>query len=176
MRMTQAEIIARVKQRAKNNFRTGLNCAECVFEAVLSQIDVQLPPETMCVVTGFGGGVGRFGDTCGALAGAVAALGAVYGRRQVPTDPKAATQELYGNPGLYRLFHRLPTEFQRRFGSTQCRVLTSPWQETWRCREKLLFCRNLAMESAALAAAMAFPKDLPLWGSGKLRENGEAAG
>jgi ADP-ribosylglycohydrolase len=42
----------------------------------------------MCVMTGFGGGGGHFGDTCGALVGAMAALGAVYGRREVPTDAK----------------------------------------------------------------------------------------
>ena len=79
--MTPEEVIAKVKARAKANFKTGMNCAECVFEAVLSQIDTGLPHEIMCVMTGFGGGGGLFGDTCGALVGAMAALGAVYGRR-----------------------------------------------------------------------------------------------
>jgi len=65
--MTPEEIIAKVKARARNNFKTGMNCAECVFEAILPHLDVNLPPETMCVMTGFGGGVGLFGDTCGAL-------------------------------------------------------------------------------------------------------------
>jgi C_GCAxxG_C_C family probable redox protein len=163
--MTPEETVAKVKKRARKNFTTGMNCAESVFEAVLSQLDVHLPPEIMCVMTGFGGGGGLFGDTCGALAGALAALGAVYGRRQVPTDPKAATAELYGHPGLYRLFNRLPNEFSRRFGSTQCRRLTSPWRNHWHCRDHLLFCRRLAMESAGLAAEMAFPRDLARWGS-----------
>jgi ADP-ribosylglycohydrolase len=86
--MTPEELIAQVKQRAKANFKTGMNCAESVFEAVLSQIDTGLPHEIMCVMTGFGGGGGYFGDTCGALVGAMAALGAVYGRREVPTDAK----------------------------------------------------------------------------------------
>ena len=106
------EVIAHVKKRAKNNFKTGLNCAESVFEAVMSHIDAGLPRETMCIMTGFGGGGGLFGDTCGALVGAMAALGAVYGRREVPTNAKAAREELYGDPGLYRLFNRLPNEFK----------------------------------------------------------------
>ncbi len=93
----------------------------------------------MCVMTGFGGGGGLFGDTCGALVGAMAALGAVYGRRAVPTDAKAATEELYGNPGLYRLFNRLPNEFKERFGATQCRLLTSQWRKTWLGKEHLCF-------------------------------------
>jgi len=163
--MSSEEIIAQVKKRAKNNFRTGLNCAECVIEALLTHVDTGLPHETMCLMTGFGGGGGLFGDTCGALVGAMAALGAVYGRRAVPTDAKAAREELHGTPGLYRLFNRLPNEFTQRFGSTQCRLLTSQWRQTWHCKEHLQFCRNLVIEAAGLAAEMAAPKDLARWGS-----------
>ncbi len=163
--MTPEEVIARVKARAKANFKTGLNCAECVIEAVLTHIDTGLPHEAMCLMTGFGGGGGLFGDTCGALVGAMAALGAVYGRREVPANAKAAGEELYGTPGLYRLFNRLPNEFKQRFGNTQCRVLTSQWRKTWQCREHLSFCRNLVIEAAGLAAEMAHPKDLARWGS-----------
>jgi hypothetical protein len=95
----------------------------------------------------------------------MAALGAVYGRREVPTSAKGATEELYGNPGLYRLFNRLPNEFKQRFGSTQCRLLTSQWRKTWLGKEHLRFCRNLVIEAAGLAAEMASPKDLARWGS-----------
>jgi C_GCAxxG_C_C family probable redox protein len=163
--MQPEEVIAQVKAKAKANFRTGLNCAESVFEAFISVIDTGLPHETMCLMSGFGGGGGHFGDTCGALVGAMAALGAVYGRREIPADPKTGREQLYGQPGLYQLFNRLPNEFQRRFGSTQCRVLTGPWMKTWLCREHLSFCRNLTIEAAGLAAEMAVPKDLARWGS-----------
>jgi C_GCAxxG_C_C family probable redox protein len=163
--MNPEEVIAKAKARARANFKTGLNCAECVLEAVLTHIDTGLPHETMCLMTGFGGGGGLFGDTCGALVGAMAALGAVYGRREVPTNAKAAGEELNGNPGLYRLFNRLPNEFKQRFGSTQCRLLTSQWRKTWLSKDHLLFCRNLVIEAAGLAAEMASPKDLARWGS-----------
>lgn len=125
----------------------------------------------MCVMSGFGAGGGLFGDNCGALVGAMAALGAVYGRRQVPTSFREAKAELYGTPGLYRLFNRLPNEFKKRFGSTQCRTLTEKWQKSWLCREHALFCRNLVVEMAALAAEMTYPKDLPRWGSLPFGEN-----
>ena len=163
--MTTDEVIAMVKARAKANFKTGMNCAECVIEAVLAHIDTGLPHETMCLMSGFGGGGGHFGDTCGSLVGAMAALGAVYGRREVPANARAATEELHGNPGLYRLFNRLPNEFKRRFGSTQCRLLTAQWKKTWLCRDHLLFCRSLVVEMAGLAAEMSFPKDLARWGA-----------
>jgi C_GCAxxG_C_C family probable redox protein len=163
--MQPEEVISQVKAQAKANFRAGLNCAESVFLAVISVVDTGLPPETMCLMTGFGGGGGHFGDTCGALAGALAAVGAVYGRRQIPPDPKTGREQMHGQPGLYRLFNRLPNEFQQRFGSTQCRGLTAPWAKNWLCREHISFCRNLTIEAAGLAAEMAFPKDLARWGS-----------
>ena len=103
------EVIAQVKERAKNNFRTGLNCAESVFEAVMSQVDTGLPQETMCLMTGFGGGGGHFGDTCGALAGAMAALGAVYGRREVPTNPKAGRSGIMATPAFIGSSTACPT-------------------------------------------------------------------
>jgi C_GCAxxG_C_C family probable redox protein len=171
--MQPEEVIAQVKERAKSNFRTGLNCAECVFEAFIYVVDTGLPHESMCAMTGFGGGGGLFGDTCGALVGAMAALGTVYGRREIPPDFNSAKEELYGHPGLYRLFNRLPNEFKQRFGSTQCRLLTSQWRKTWLCKDHALFCRNLVMEAAALAAEMAVPKDLARWGGMDFRENVE---
>jgi hypothetical protein len=35
--MTPEELLARVKKRAKQNFKSGLNCAESVLEAVLPE-------------------------------------------------------------------------------------------------------------------------------------------
>ena len=171
--MQPEEVIAKVKEKAKGNFRAGLNCAESVFEAFISVVDIGLPHETMCLMTGFGGGGGLFGDTCGALVGAMAALGTVYGRRDFPVDLKASKEEFYGKPGLYRVFNRLPNEFKQRFGSTQCRLLTSQWRKTWLCREHALFCRNLVIEAAALAAEMAVPKDISRWGGQDFGENVE---
>ncbi len=171
--MQPEEVVAKVKERAKANFKTGMNCAECVFEAFIAVVDTGLPHETMCLMTGFGGGGGLFGDTCGALVGAMAALGTVYGRRDLPTDLKASKEEFYGKPGLYRLFNRLPNEFRQRFGSTQCRILTAQWRKTWLCKDHALFCRNLIIEAAGLAAEMAVPKDLARWGSQAFGENVE---
>ena len=78
--MTTEEQIEAIRQRARKNFSLGYNCAECVVEAVLGLVETGLPPEVKKVATGFGGGVGLFGDTCGAVTGAVIAVGAVHGR------------------------------------------------------------------------------------------------
>ena len=76
--MTKEEKIEEIRQRARKNFSLGYNCAECVTEAVFSLVDTGLPVEVKKCATGFGGGIGLFGDTCGALAGAGMAVSAVH--------------------------------------------------------------------------------------------------
>jgi C_GCAxxG_C_C family probable redox protein len=158
--MTKEEKIEAIKQRAKKNFSLGYNCTECVTEAVMAFVETGLPPEAKKMATGFGGGVGLFGDTCGAVTGAILAVGAVHGRSTLPEGEgkeavKKAADQLYGQPGLYRLFNQIPNRLQEKFGATLCRELTTPWQTTWLCREHALFCRDLITEAAGLAAEMA---------------------
>jgi C_GCAxxG_C_C family probable redox protein len=157
--MTKEETIEAVKQRAKKNFSLGYNCAECVLEAVLSLIDTGLPQEARRMATGFGGGVGLFGDTCGAVSGSVLAVGAVHGRSSLPEGEgkeavKKASEQLYGKPGLYRLFNQIPNRINEKFGHTVCRDITSKWKESWLCREHALFCREIIIEAAGIAAEL----------------------
>ena len=56
---------------------------------------------------------------------------------------KKAADQLYGKPGLYRLFNQIPNRLKEKFGHTLCRELTTPWQTTWLCRDHALFCRDL---------------------------------
>ncbi len=155
--MTGQEKIEEIKQRARKNFSQGYNCAECVTEAVLSEIDTGLPPEVKKLATGFGGGIGLYGDTCGALIGAVMAVSAVHGRSSLPEgEGKEAMmkrkEQLYGKPGLYRLFNQIPNRFKALNGHTLCRELTSKWQETWLCRDHALSCREIITGAAGIAA------------------------
>ena len=160
MRMAGKEQIDEIRQRARKNFSLGYNCAECVVEAVLSVVDTGLPPEVKKVATGFGGGVGLFGDTCGAITGAVIAVGAVHGRSALPEgEPKEAARravnQLYGKPGLYRLFNQIPNRLRDKYGFTLCRDLTSKWQESWLCRDHALHCREIITDAAGIAAELA---------------------
>jgi C_GCAxxG_C_C family probable redox protein len=158
--MTNEEKIEAIRQRARKNFSLGYNCAECVTEAVLALTDTGLPPEVRKVATGFGGGVGLYGDTCGALTGAVIAVGCMHGRDCLPAgnDPKEIAkksgEQLYGNPGLYRLFNQIPNKFHAKYGFTCCRDLTLRWQGQWLCRDHALFCRELIGDAAVIAAEL----------------------
>jgi len=152
------EIIEQARERARENFSSGYNCAECVVEAVFATVDTDLPPHAWRLATGFGGGVGLFGDTCGALLGAALVVGAVHGRSHLPEGKdrrevlRRSKEQLYADPGLYRLFNQLPNWFHDRYGHTLCRELTSRWHEDWLCREHALYCRDLITDTAEQAA------------------------
>jgi len=156
--MTDKDKIEIIKKRARKNFSKGYNCSECVFEAVFNHVETGLPRETMKVATGFGGGIGLFGDTCGAITGAVLAVSAVYGRSELPdiddaTEKfKQSVDDLYGKPGLYRIFNQIPNEIHDKFGHTTCRDITSKWKKTWLCKDHALYCRELITEAAGIAA------------------------
>ncbi len=158
--MDSTETIVTIKERARKNFSKGFNCAECVFEAVLASVDTGLPPAALKVATGFGGGVGLFGDTCGAISGAVLAVSAVYGRTGLPEDEDrkkamaAASQQLYGKPGLYRIFNQIPNQLKDKYGHTLCREIAGRWQDDWLCRDHALHCREIITDAAELAATL----------------------
>ena len=157
--MSDAEVIERVRQRARRNFSLGYNCAEAVFEALLGECNLALPPDALRLATGFGGGVGLYGDTCGALTGAVLAVGAVHGRRALPEGQGAdvtarSREQFYGRPGIYRLFNQIPNRLALKYGSTLCRDLTRQWQDRWLCREHALSCREIITDAAGFAAEL----------------------
>lgn len=160
--MNQTEQIATIKERARKNFSKGFNCAECVFEAVLAHVETNLPKDVLKVATGFGGGVGLFGDTCGAISGAVLAVSAVVGRSQLPENDDrkaammAASQQLYGKPGLYRIFNQIPNKVKEKYGHTLCREIAAKWHDQWLCRDHALHCREIITDSAELAATLIY--------------------
>lgn len=159
--MSNEEIIERVRQRARKNFSLGYNCSETVFEAVSGEIDLGLPPGALRLATGFGGGVGLYGDSCGAITGAVLALSAVHGRRSLPEGEgkevvaARSKEQFYGRPGIYRMFNQIPNRIGEKYGATLCRELTKKWQNDWLCREHALSCREIMMDAAGIAAEMA---------------------
>jgi len=156
-----SEKVEEISQRARKNFSLGYNCAECVTEAVLTLVETGLPAEVKKLATGFGGGIGLYGDTCGAIVGAVMAVSAVHGRAALPEGEGKeilirSKQQLYGKPGLYRLFNQIPNRFKAKYGQTLCRELTARWQTEWLCRDHALFCREIITDAARIAAELIF--------------------
>lgn len=65
-------------RKAVKLFDIGYNCAESVLLAVSGRFNKKSPIIPR-VATGFGAGVGRSGQICGALSGAVMAVGLLKG-------------------------------------------------------------------------------------------------
>lgn len=106
--------IQELKQRAEEFYRSGdYLCSEAVFTVVNDYLGQPLPPEAVRITSGFPVGIGYAGCTCGALNGAIVALGLKYGR----TGPKQ------DNKKIIALSKDLHDEFKKQFGSTCCRIL-----------------------------------------------------
>ena len=117
--METTQDIERLKEQsekaAREYFRQGLNCAECVLKSFLELGLTDFPPEVIALASGFGGGIGLTRNTCGAVLGGALALGTLYGRK----DPLAKETlqeriaELNGEAGVYQVFRRYIEEIGR---------------------------------------------------------------
>ncbi len=101
-------------RKAEELFLQGYNCAQAVSYACAA--DCGVPPELVVkLATGFGAGMGRTQETCGAVSGAIFALGLRGGRAL--GDDKARTAETYGR------VQALLRDFAALHGSCNCREL-----------------------------------------------------
>ncbi|MFX0163142.1 MAG: C-GCAxxG-C-C family protein [Candidatus Hodarchaeota archaeon] len=105
--------MSRVEQ-AVSCFKEGFSCSQ----ALLSTYGVEfgLDRETALKVSGaFGGGMGRMGETCGAVTGAFMVIGLKYGNTRV--DDRQAKEKTYS------LVKEFVDKFKSRNGSIVCREL-----------------------------------------------------
>lgn len=145
------DLVQKAKDNAKQNFKDGLNCSESVFKAVIDTGVTGLDPEAVSLATGFGGGIGLAGHSCGALIGAVMAVGAVHGRRNpLEGEFKDRVDRLYGNPGLYRLFNGMSHEFKEKFGALDCSKLNETYPE-WFDKDRFRECMKMVIYAAGMA-------------------------
>lgn len=103
-----------MKKKASILFRDGFNCAQAVFAACnsIKKLDDGLAGKIACA---FGGGVARKGHICGAVSGALMAIGAKYGSSE-PSDRNA-------KENTYALSNVFIMEFEKKHGSIMCKKL-----------------------------------------------------
>ena len=99
---------------ASKTFESGFNCAQSVFTTFCE--DFGLDKELgLKIASSFGGGMGHLGEACGAVTGALMALGLKYG--QTKQEDKESKE----------LNYKLDKEFAARFkklnGSINCSEL-----------------------------------------------------
>jgi C_GCAxxG_C_C family probable redox protein len=95
-------------------FRGGANCSQAVLGAYAEEhgLTQELALKIAC---GFGGGVGRLGHTCGAVNGAVMALGLVASN----AEPSGVANKIR----VYGLVQSFVEQFEARHNTTLCREL-----------------------------------------------------
>ena len=95
-------------------FGQGYACSQSVFLAFAADFGLS-PALASQVASGFGGGIGRTGRLCGAVSGAIMAIGLKYG---CPTAPDPAAKEM-----VYGKVRRVMNAFQEQHGSLDCNTL-----------------------------------------------------
>ncbi len=106
------EIMDRERQMAPEERRLyHTNCAENLLLSANRKYGLNLPEEYVKLVSPYGGGMST-GNTCGALLGALAALGMMYGEEK-PTENKKMK-------AAAAAYVRL---FEENFGSLKCSVI-----------------------------------------------------
>ena len=116
-----------VAERAVKLFDSGFNCAEAVLLALCVEFH-QVASVFPRVATGFGAGISRTGRVCGALNGAIMAIGLQQGcDRAEDKEQRIAT---------YAEVRKLLKAFQREFGNIECIELTKCDLQTSRGQEK----------------------------------------
>jgi C_GCAxxG_C_C family probable redox protein len=104
-------------ERAKQLHEQGYGCAQAVLTAFASDfgLDESL---SLKLATGFGSGMGRMCEVCGALTGAFMVIGLKYGKEKSDGTRYGTETET-----TYRLVADLAGRFQEKNGSIYCRKL-----------------------------------------------------
>lgn len=149
---TAEEIQELVSGLAKQNFKTGFNCAEAVLRACIDGgLLPQFPPEIVALSSGFGGGIGMTKHTCGAVSGAVMAVGGAYGRENPAEREEMAQRVQQLQKEVYPAFRAMVEEFKEQYGSITCSELTNPHGD-FEGKERKRSCMQMITFAAGLAA------------------------
>ena len=95
-------------------FRSGLNCAQAVVTAYSEELGFDQNMAS-AISTGFGGGMGRLQETCGAVTGSFMVLG-MYNSKKF-ADNNVRKEETYS------MIRKFDDKFKTIHGATDCKTL-----------------------------------------------------
>ena len=98
-------------ETALQKFASGYNCAQAVLYACSDDVNVD-KNIALKISCGFGAGMGRKQEVCGAVTGGIIAIGAKYGRGE--DDEQTATEKTYEKT------KELLDKFQMKHGTIIC--------------------------------------------------------
>ena len=101
-------------RRARELFQQGANCAQAVAGAFADVVGMK-EEELFKLASGFGGGVGRLREVCGAVSGMVLIFNIIHGNSDI-SDKDAKDAH-------YARVQNIVKKFEAETGSIICRVL-----------------------------------------------------
>lgn len=130
-------------------FKEGFSCSQSVLSAFAPEMGLDRT-SALRVAGAFGGGMGRMGETCGAVTGAFMAIGLKYGKTEAGDDAKR-------DKG-YEIVKEFTARFKALHGSITCRELlgcdlASPDGMVF-AKDRNLFelrCRNYVADAVEIA-------------------------
>ena len=103
------------EKKALSYFGSNYNCAQSVLQALLEHKGIHIDQATQ-FTAGFGGGIAHSGQQCGAISGAMMAIGILEGQTNFDLQQHKSK--------TYELSTELHTKFKDEFGSIICDELT----------------------------------------------------
>jgi C_GCAxxG_C_C family probable redox protein len=136
-------------QRSLELFKSGYFCAESVLLAIAESRGIQsdLIPK---IASGFCSGISRTGGMCGAVSGAIMGINLMAGR----SSPSESLEFCYS------LTQELISQFERQYGSVNCRQLigcdlaTESGQRNFLENNLMERCHQYAVEATRMAVSL----------------------
>jgi C_GCAxxG_C_C family probable redox protein len=100
--------------KAVESFKSGLNCAQAVLTAYSEDLNFDRNLALM-ISSGFGGGMGRLQETCGAVTGSFMVLGVHYCKKY--SDNKDRKEKNYS------AIQAFDKKFKSIYNTTSCKTL-----------------------------------------------------
>jgi len=100
--------------QAAAKFTEGYNCAQSVLFSFCDDLNLD-KDQALKLACGFGAGMGRKKEVCGAVSGGILVIGAKYGRGE--NEDRKTTD------GAYIKIRELMNQFSQRYGTYLCREL-----------------------------------------------------
>ena len=149
----RAKRLDAVAKAAFNNLRAYSNCCRSTLWALQTHLRLDAP-DVLKASTTLAGGIGGTGETCGAVIGALMAIGLAQGSLD--------TEDLESDRAAREAARRFVERFTERFHSTRCYGLqeaTIGWrcddpslEEKWLAADGPLACASVCAEAARIAA------------------------
>lgn len=123
-------------EKAAELHKCKYNCAQCVFAALgdLTGVDEKA---SLSIAGGFGSGA-RNGDLCGAVSGALMALGVIY--------PFYENGDMDSKKRIEKAAKEFTDKFRSEYGSIVCRELKDPEKGRVSCHELIKGAVKIAEE------------------------------